>query len=118
MSNPLYGAPGAGEDQAGPRELAAVPKAAVMVVLGGGVSGPRPPRRPDPGLNAAADRYWQGAWLFHAGEAKRLYLTGGEVRGVTAPSRRPCVACSTWECQARSCAWRRITSIRRGTPRR
>ena len=69
------------EDQAGPREVAAVPHAAVMVVLGGGVSGPRPPRRPDPDLNAAADRYWQAARLFHAGKAQRLYLSGGEVRG-------------------------------------
>jgi len=68
------------EDQAGPRDLAAVPGAAVMVVLGGGVKGPRPPRRPDPDLNAAADRYWHAARLYHAGKAERLYLSGGEVR--------------------------------------
>lgn len=69
------------EDQAGPRELAAVPRKEAMVVLGGGVSGPRPPRRPDPDLNPAADRYWQAARLYQAGKAGRLYLSGGEVRG-------------------------------------
>lgn len=69
------------EDQAGPRDLAAVPRAAVMVVLGGGVSGPRPPRRLEPDLNAAADRYWQAARLYRAGKAERLYLAGGETPG-------------------------------------
>ena len=66
------------EDQAGPRDLAALPRTGVMVVLGGGVSGPRPPRRLDPDLNAAADRYWQAARLYRAGKAERVFLAGGE----------------------------------------
>lgn len=68
------------ESQAGPRSLQLVPQANVMVVLGGGVSGPRPPLRLDPDLNASADRLWHAARLYHAGKAPRLLLSGGTVR--------------------------------------
>ena len=71
---------GALEAQAGPRTVQAVPQAPVIVVLGGGVSGPRPPQRPYPDLGAAADRVWHAARLFHAGKAPRVLLSGGTVR--------------------------------------
>ncbi|MGV0961445.1 MAG: YdcF family protein [Limnohabitans sp.] len=71
---------GAIENQAGPREIAALPVQSVAVVLGGGVSGPRPPQRPDPDLNASADRLWHAARLYHAGKARALLLSGGTVR--------------------------------------
>lgn len=69
------------ENQAGPRMMVELPSTAVMVVLGGGVSGPRPPARPYPDLGAAADRVWYAARLFHAGKAGRILLSGGVVRG-------------------------------------
>lgn len=68
------------ESQAGQRSIQLIPQAKVMVVLGGSVSGPRPPLRPDPDLNAAADRLWHAARLYHAGKAPRLLLSGGILR--------------------------------------
>lgn len=68
------------ENQAGPRELAALSTRAVAVVLGGGVSGPHPPQRPDPDLGASADRVWHAARLYHAGKVQQLLLSGGTVR--------------------------------------
>lgn len=68
------------ENQSGPREVAALPAQPVAVVLGGGVSGPRPPQRPDPDLGASADRVWHAARLYHAGKAQQLLLSGGSVR--------------------------------------
>ena len=65
------------EDQAGPRTIAAVPRAPAIVVLGGGVQGAAPPRRPDPDLRLAADRVWHAARLYHAGKARRIVLSGG-----------------------------------------
>lgn len=65
------------EDQAGPRQIEALPQTRVMVVLGGGISGPRLPRRPNPDLNAYADRLWHAARLFRAGKASQIILTGG-----------------------------------------
>ena len=71
---------GAIEAQAGPRDLDAVASAPVIVVLGGGVSGPRPPLRPHPDLGASADRMWHAARLYRAGKAPALVLSGGTVR--------------------------------------
>ena len=68
------------EAQAGPRTVQAVPAAPVMVVLGGGVAGPRAPLRPYPDLNAAGDRLWHAARLYHAGKAPRVLLSGGVTR--------------------------------------
>ncbi len=68
------------EGQAGPRLVKDIPASEVMVVLGGGVSGPRLPQRPYPDLGAAADRLWHAARLFHAGKAQRILLSGGVVR--------------------------------------
>lgn len=71
---------GAIERQAGPRLLTEAPVNAVAVVLGGGISGPRQPERPDPDLGASADRVWHAARLYHAGKARHLLLSGGTVR--------------------------------------
>ena len=71
---------GAIEAQAGPRDLDAVASAPVIVVLGGGISGPRPPLRPHPDLSASADRMWHAARLYRAGKAPALVLSGGTVR--------------------------------------
>lgn len=71
---------GAIENEAGPRELAEIVPAPVIVVLGGGISGPRPPLRPDPDLGASADRMWHAARLYRAGKAPKLLLSGGTVR--------------------------------------
>ena len=68
------------EAQAGPRELAAVQPAPVIVVLGGAVGGARPPLRPEPDLGAAADRVWHAARLYHAGKAPRILLSGGSIK--------------------------------------
>lgn len=68
------------ERDAGPPTVEAVVPAPVMVVLGGGVSGPRPPTRPYPDLNSAGDRLWHAARLYKAGKAQRLLLSGGVTR--------------------------------------
>jgi uncharacterized SAM-binding protein YcdF (DUF218 family) len=68
------------EGNTGPRHLSEIPVNRVAVVLGGGVSGPRPPERPDPDLGAAADRVWHAARIYHAGKVKQLLLSGGTVR--------------------------------------
>lgn len=73
------------EDRAGPRDIAEVRPAPVIVVLGGAVSGPKPPRRPDPDLGAAADRVWHAVRLQQAGKAPRILLSGGALR----PDERP-----------------------------
>ena len=68
------------EAQAGPRDISAIPKMQVAVVLGGGISGPRPPQRPNADLGASADRLWHAARLYHSGKATRLLLSGGTSR--------------------------------------
>ncbi len=67
------------EDQAGPRQIEALPHVKVMVLLGGGISGPRLPRRPNPDLNSSADRLWHAARLFRAGKASQIILSGGSL---------------------------------------
>ncbi|WEN42122.1 hypothetical protein CKCBHOJB_01707 [Thauera sp. GDN1] len=71
---------GAIEAKAGPRDIDAVATAPVIVVLGGGVSGPRLPLRPHPDLGASADRMWHAARLYRAGKSPALVLSGGTVR--------------------------------------
>jgi uncharacterized SAM-binding protein YcdF (DUF218 family) len=73
------------EEQSGPRALADVRAAEYAVVLGGSMSTPRPPLRPDPDLGMASDRVWHAARLFHAGKVRRLLLCGGS----SAPTERP-----------------------------
>lgn len=71
---------GAIEAQAGERQWQRLPEAPAVVVLGGGVSGPRPPLRPDPDLGRSADRLWYAARLYHAGKAPIVVVSGGVVR--------------------------------------
>jgi uncharacterized SAM-binding protein YcdF (DUF218 family) len=68
------------EAQAGTAAVEAVPAAAAMVVLGGGVGGARGTARPYPDLLPAADRVWHAARLYHAGKAPRVLLSGGITR--------------------------------------
>jgi uncharacterized SAM-binding protein YcdF (DUF218 family) len=56
----------------------ALPEAAVIVVLGGGLD-PGPPTSLYPNLNSAADRYWHAARLYHAGRAPRVLISGGRM---------------------------------------
>lgn len=67
------------ESRAGPRLIADVSSAEYGVVLGGGMRGPRLPHRPDPDLEAAADRVWYAARLYREGKVKKLLLSGGTV---------------------------------------
>ncbi len=57
-------------------QIAAIPTAGAIVVLGGGVSPPTP-ERPWPDLGEAADRVWQAARLWHAGRAPIILASGG-----------------------------------------
>jgi uncharacterized SAM-binding protein YcdF (DUF218 family) len=56
--------------------VSALPNADAIVVLGGAVSPPEPPRS-DVDLGSAADRVWHAARLYHAGKAPLIVLSGG-----------------------------------------
>lgn len=71
------------EEQHPPTRVDALPSAEAAVVLGGGVSPPRPPRI-HPDLNDAADRVWHAARLYHAGKVPLVVASGG-----TQPWKRP-----------------------------
>ena len=71
------------EGQHPPTRAGALPSAEAAVVLGGGVSPPRPPRI-HPDLNDAADRVWHAARLYHAGKVPLVIASGG-----TQPWKRP-----------------------------
>ena len=60
--------------------VAAVPAADVILVFGGVM---RPPRtsHPYPDLNAASDRVWQAARVYHAGKAPKIVVSGGRPDG-------------------------------------
>ncbi len=61
-----------------PAQLAdAYPSADAIVLLGGLLLPAQPPARPHPDLNAAADRAWFAARLWHAGKAPVLVCSGG-----------------------------------------
>ena len=59
-----------------PTPVEALPSAEAIVVLGGAVSAPRPPRL-HPDLNDAADRVWHAARLYRAGKAPLVVASGG-----------------------------------------
>lgn len=59
-----------------PRPVEAVPAAGAIVVLGGAVGAPRPPRT-SPDLYAAADRVWHAARLYRAEKAPQIVASGG-----------------------------------------
>lgn len=61
-----------------PLAAAAAPRADVIVVLGGGLGLPHPPR-PHPDLNGRADRLAHALRLYQAGKAGHILLTGGNV---------------------------------------
>lgn len=60
------------------RPVTELPTADAVVVLGGGIV-PGPPGWPYPDLGPAADRVWHAARLYHAGKARRLILSGGNL---------------------------------------
>jgi len=72
------GLQGALERQYPPRPVSAVPSADAIVVLGGAIGAPRPPRV-HPDLSGAADRVWHAARLYHAGRAPLIIASGGTV---------------------------------------
>ncbi|MEW6166112.1 MAG: YdcF family protein [Pseudomonadota bacterium] len=57
----------------------ALPSADAIVVLGGGVEPPAPPRRPMLELRAGADRVLHAAELYRAGKAPRIVVSGGRL---------------------------------------
>jgi uncharacterized SAM-binding protein YcdF (DUF218 family) len=56
-----------------------------IVVLGGGIVPAMPPLRPDPHLDASADRVWHAARLYKRGVAPTIIVSGGPVN----PASRP-----------------------------
>jgi uncharacterized SAM-binding protein YcdF (DUF218 family) len=65
-----------------PAVLAAqVPQADAIVLLGGALSGARPPERPSFDLGSGADRVWHAAALFKAGKASWALVVGGNQPG-------------------------------------
>lgn len=67
-------------------DLSAVPNSDLILVLGGVVEPPSG-AYPHPDLNAAADRLWHTARLYHAGKAELIVLTGGANDWETGPSQ-------------------------------
>lgn len=65
------------EALAPPQPISQLPVADAAVVLGGGVGGASPPRRPHPDLKLGADRVWHAARLYHAGKVRLVWLSGG-----------------------------------------
>jgi len=61
-----------------PLSAEAAPAADVIVVLGGGLNLPHPPRQ-HPDLNGGADRLAHALRLYQAGKAGHILLTGGNV---------------------------------------
>jgi uncharacterized SAM-binding protein YcdF (DUF218 family) len=66
------------EKQYPQRPLEQIPAADVIVVLGGSLGLPIPPRQHIQ-LTGGTDRLWHGARLYKAGKAPRVILTGGNV---------------------------------------
>ena len=65
-------------EQQNPQHAAAdYPQVAAIVVLGGGIEGDRHGWRIGPNLEAAADRVWFAARLYHAGRAPLVIVSGG-----------------------------------------
>lgn len=79
------------EDSQAQLPIAAMPQAQAIVVLGGALSPPSG-RSTEIDLQAAADRVWYAARLFHAGKAPLLLLSGGSERGRHAYSEAQAMA--------------------------
>jgi len=67
------------EQRYGELPVDAVPRADVIVVLGGAMQ--HDADQPYPGVSSAADRYWHAARLFNAGRADRIIVSGGRTPG-------------------------------------
>jgi uncharacterized SAM-binding protein YcdF (DUF218 family) len=63
------------------RTVAETPSADAIVVLGGALSGARPPKRPTFNLGPAAGRVWHAAELYRAGKAPWIVVAGGNQPG-------------------------------------
>ncbi|HSI53369.1 MAG TPA: YdcF family protein [Ramlibacter sp.] len=59
----------------------ATPSADAILVLGGALIAPSPPRRPMFSLGPAAGRVWHTAALFRAGKARMVVISGGNQPG-------------------------------------
>ena len=59
-----------------PRDVHALPKADVIIVLGGGAGAAVPPHTLQPELFSAADRGWQAARCYKAGKAPYVLFSG------------------------------------------
>lgn len=57
------------------------PRTDAIVVLGGGLTGASPPRRPEFDMGAGSDRVWHAAAIYHAGKARWIVVTGGNQPG-------------------------------------
>jgi uncharacterized SAM-binding protein YcdF (DUF218 family) len=66
------------EHQYPPKVMAETPVADVAILLGGGVSGPSPPRL-EAELNDAGDRVVHAARLYRAGKVRRILVSGGNI---------------------------------------
>ncbi len=66
------------EDDYPAKSMESVPEVDVIVVLGGGLGLPHPPR-PHTHLGSGADRLLYALQLYRAGKAPRILLTGGNV---------------------------------------
>jgi uncharacterized SAM-binding protein YcdF (DUF218 family) len=64
------------ERQFPPAPVTAAPEADAIVVLGGSIGAPKPPRV-YPDLSGASDRVWHAARLYEAGKAPRIIASGG-----------------------------------------
>jgi uncharacterized SAM-binding protein YcdF (DUF218 family) len=70
------------ERQYPPMTLQATPEADVIVVLGGALAPPDPPRRPYFALGQSAGRIWHAARLYKAGKAKTIVIAAGNQPGL------------------------------------
>ena len=69
------------EDKYPARTAQTTPSADAILVIGGALSGARPPRRPTFNLGPAAGRVWHTAELYRAGKARWVIVAGGNQPG-------------------------------------
>lgn len=69
------------EDQYPALTVQATPSADAILVLGGALSGAKPPKRPTFNLGPAAGRVWHAAELYRAGKARWVVVAGGNQPG-------------------------------------
>jgi uncharacterized SAM-binding protein YcdF (DUF218 family) len=69
------------EEQYPALTVQATPSADAILVLGGALSGAKPPKRPTFNLGPAAGRVWHAAELYRAGKARWVIVAGGNQPG-------------------------------------